>query len=177
MGWLTRRRLRYIIAIAVIAGLAGGGYYVYATWVPTKSLAVMPFVGGAGDDDKKKNATENLTLSILTQIVEANQAFEAKNPSPRFRLRVRPYTAVAHLKDSDPYRNGQILKVQLVLSGKIFADDKNPSVYMELMNVDTGALLWSKRYEITGGGKEINPELAKTISKDVWDYLEKNLGT
>jgi len=128
----TRRQLLWIGAGTAAAALAGS-----ATWMfwPPHTLAVLPFANTAKDD-----AIEHLCLGVTQSLISR------MNHLP---VAVKSFSLVSHFvhSSSDARTIGRQLGVEKVVSGSVAANGGRLLVAAELIDVGTGAVLWSKRYD------------------------------
>jgi len=143
--WPTRRRLLWIGAGTVAATIAGSAAWIF--W-PPHTLAVLPFANTARND-----GIEYLCLGLTESLIGR------MNQLP---LVVKSFRLVSNFAGSaeDPRTIGRQLGVENVVTGGVVAAGGHLLVTAELIDVATGASLWTKRYD----------HLAATIFK-LWDEL------
>ena len=136
----------------------------------TDSLAVLPFTGdwhpqGAKDDWEEK-CSHFLSVSIPDAVTK-----EVVEHAGRNKLRVIATHEVRGQKPNgqSPRQAGRELGVRAVLSGKASKDGK---LSIQLIDVETGELLWGKTYQLTvdQAGTPILPS-ASEISTNVRQKL------
>lgn len=133
----TRRQALRLGAIASGAALAGAA--VWRFWPGSSEirlLAVLPFENAAKDKETEF-LCDGLTDSLIRQI--------AGLPA----LLVRPRNSVASFKGKvvDPQAAGQQLRVDAIVTGSIVRLGGTVSIRVDLVNVKTGGVLWSGRYD------------------------------
>jgi serine/threonine-protein kinase len=148
----TRRQLLWIGAGTAAAAIAGS-----ATWMlwPPHSLAVLPFANTANDD-----AAEYLCIG-LTQTLIARM-----NHLP---LAVKSFSLVSNFirSRSDARTIGRQLGVEKVVTGSVAVEGARLLVTAALVDVGTGAQLWTKRYDqLTVSIFKLWDELATAIVDD-----------
>jgi serine/threonine protein kinase/tetratricopeptide (TPR) repeat protein len=148
----TRRQLLWIGAGAAATAIAGS-----ATWMlwPPHSLAVLPFANAANND-----AAEYLCTG-LTQTLIARM-----NHLP---LAVKSFSLVSHFarSPSDPRAIGRQLGVENVVTGSVAVEGTHLLVTAALIDVATGAQLWTQRYDqLTASFFKLWDDLATAIVDD-----------
>ena len=128
----TRRHLLWIGAGTAAAALAGT-----ATWMlwPPHSLAVLPFVNSAQDD-----AVEYWCLGLAESLIERMK---------HLPLAVKPVSVIKNFAGSttDARAIGQRLGVDHVVTGTVAAGGGRLMVSSTLIDVATGASIWTQRYD------------------------------
>jgi DNA-binding winged helix-turn-helix (wHTH) protein/TolB-like protein/tetratricopeptide (TPR) repeat protein len=137
-----RRRLRYPLLLAglLLAGLAGAGYYWWATrpalrGLPVKSIAVLPFKQLNGGQDDYLGL--GLADVLITRLDDLRQ------------IKVRPTSAILRYRgtEQDAVAIGREQKVDAVLEGSIQRSGNNVRVTVQLVSVQDGAPLWSGLFD------------------------------
>ena len=128
----TRRQLLGIGAGTVAAALAGSTAWFF--W-PQPSLAVLPFVNAANNDAIAYLCT-GLTQTLIARM----------NHLP---LAVKSFSHVSHFigSQSDARTIGRQLGVEKVVTGSVAVDGARLLVKAALIDVKTGAQLWTQRYD------------------------------
>ena len=141
----TRRQLLWIGAGTVATALMGS-----ATWMlwPPHSLAVLPFANTA-NNDAAEYLCSGLTLALIARM----------NHLP---LAVKSFSLVKNFIRSryDARTIGRQLGVEKVVTGSVAVEGTRLLVTAALVDVGTGAQLWTKRYD----------QLTVSIFK-LWDDL------
>jgi TolB-like protein len=150
--WPTRRQVLWIGAGTAAATIAGS-----ATWTlwPPHTLAVLPFANTA-----RNEAVEYLCLGLTRSIIGR------MNHLP---LAVKSFSLVSNFANSpsDARTIGRQLGVENVVAGSVVANAGRLLVTAELIDVATGASLWTKRYDhLTVGFFKLWDELATAIVDD-----------
>ena len=150
--WPTRRQVLWIGAGTAAATIAGS-----ATWMfwPPHTLAVLPFANTAHNE-----AVEYLCLGLTRSIIGR------MNHLP---LAVKSFSLVSNFANSpsDARTIGRQLGVENVVAGSVIANGGHLLVTAELIDVATGASLWTKRYDhLTVGFFKLWDELATAIVDD-----------
>ncbi len=133
----NRRLIMVACVLLLAAALAVAGYF-YVTRRESKSIqsiAVMPFANEGGDADAEylsDGMTETL-ISSLSQLPNLN----VKARSSVFRYKG---------KDTDAKTIGRELGVQAVLNGRINQRGDQLTLTLELVDAQTGNVLWSEQY-------------------------------
>ena len=140
LGW-TRRRALWVGGAAAVAAAAG-----FASWrlwprsTGVRSLAVLPFAN-ALDDPEVEYLCDGLARSLTRGI--------SRLPF----LTVRPYSAVANFrkKGVDPRDAGRKLAADAVVTGAVIRASGRLRITAELVEVASGARLWSNSYDRAAG--------------------------
>jgi serine/threonine-protein kinase len=155
---LTRRRALWISGFVVLAlalGLtgwrlsSGGG-------TATRSLAVLPLVNTANDEDLDY-LSEGIAGSLIQQI------------STLASFRVKPLSTVISFKgkSGDPLEAGRQLGVQTVLAGTFELNDTRLQISTRLLDVATGRQLWASSYDRAAADLlTVQDEIAGAIMDD-----------
>jgi len=150
--WPTRRQLLWMGAGTAAAAVAGSAAWMF--W-PPHTLAVLPFANTAHNE-----AAEYLCLG-LTQSLIARM-----NHLP---LAVKSFSLVSNFAGSrsDARTIGQQLGVETVVSGSVAVEGSRLLVTAALVDVGTGAQLWTQRYDqLTVSIFKLWDELATAIVDD-----------
>lgn len=152
----TRRQLLWIGAGTVATAIAGS-----ATWMlwPEHSLAVLPFVNTANND-----AAEYLCTGLTqTLIARMNHLPLAVKSFSVVRSAVSNYARSRF----DPRAIGRRLAVEKVVTGSVAVEGAHLRVTAALVDVGTGAQLWTNRYDqATVSFFKLWDELATAIVDD-----------
>jgi serine/threonine-protein kinase len=133
----TRRRVILLAGAATVAGAAG--FAVRRRWTPSpriRSLAVLPFANAA-EDGEAEYLCDGITEGLIHRLSQL--------PS----LTVMARSLVSNFKRSpgDPRAIGRQLGVGAVLTGTVARRQKRLLITAELVDVATGARLWSASYD------------------------------
>jgi len=130
--WPTRRQLLWIGAGA--AATAAAGSAAWMLW-PPHSLAVLPFVNSA-HNDKIDYLCLGLTQSLIGRM-------------SHLPLAVKSFSLVSNFANSrsDARGIGKQLGVEKVVTGSVVVEGARLLVTAALVDVRTGAQLWTKRYD------------------------------
>jgi eukaryotic-like serine/threonine-protein kinase len=132
---MTRRRALWVSGAAVLAVAAGGA--LWRLRPPTaKSIAVLPFVNVALDDD-----AEHLCDGIAEQLIAGLSVVSS--------LRVLPRTSGYNFKGSaaDSRSIGRMLKCDALLTGTLTSSAGRLRVTTQLLDVASGNVVSNHRYE------------------------------
>jgi eukaryotic-like serine/threonine-protein kinase len=101
-------------------------------------VAVLPFVNGAKDAEADYLG-DGLPAGIIKNLTQVGN------------LKVRSFSTVSRFRNPDLNLGdmGRKLKVQAVLTGKIWPRKDSFTVSIELVNVADDSVLWSERYDTT----------------------------
>ncbi len=134
-------RIKVIAAIGVAVMLLVAGFFGYrylgsgANTKQIESIAVMPFVNESGNADVdylSDGMTETL-ISSLSQL-------------PKLSVKARSTVFFYKGKETSPKRIGEELGVQAVLFGRVVQRGDDLKLSLELVNTQTGNVLWSEQY-------------------------------
>jgi TolB-like protein/Tfp pilus assembly protein PilF len=155
---------------SVIAGIAGillvtalgvGGYLYYGrgSAKEIESIAVMPFVNESGSADVEYLA-DGMTESLINSL------------SNLPNLSVKARNSVFRYKGTDEKKIGQDLSVQAVLLGRVTQRGDDITLYLSLVESQTGVTLWGEQYD-----RQIKnlSSLQKDITRDVSQKLRTRL--
>jgi serine/threonine protein kinase/TolB-like protein len=134
---ITRRRAIWLGGAAAAGAVSGvAAWRLWPRSAAGSSLAVLPFANALGDADFEY-LCDGITESLIRQV--------SRLPS----LRVVPSSAVFNLKGTlvDPRVAGRQLGVDTILTGALRVQSGRLLVTAELVDVLSGRLLWSNRYD------------------------------
>jgi TolB-like protein/Flp pilus assembly protein TadD len=133
---VSRRQAIWLGATG-LAGLSGiAAWRLAPARDPVRSMAVMPFTNAAADEDLDY-LCEGLADTLIAQI------------STLPAVRVSPFNAVRNVtgRTANPVEAGQQLGVDTVLAGTLALRGDRLVVTAELLEVASGRLLWTGRYD------------------------------
>ena len=150
--WPTRRQLFWIGAGTAASAIAGS-----ATWLlwPPHTLAVLPFANAANNQSAEYLCV-GLTQSLIARM----------NHLP---LDVKSFSLVSNFAGSrsDPRTIGRQLGVEKVVTGSVINEGSRLLVTAALVDVGSGATLWTNRYDyLTATFFKLWDELATAIVDD-----------
>src|SRR3982751_2051247 len=127
-----------LIGIIVIGALAFAGYW-YFRGRPAKqinSLAVMPFSNDSGTPDAEY-LSDGITDTLINSL--------SKIPG----LNVKARSSVFRYKgqNAEPVSLGKELSVKAVLIGRVVQRGDGLSIYLSLVDTDTGDQIWGEDYD------------------------------
>jgi len=150
----TRRRMLWLggaTAAVLAAGVAGWEMWPRSGGIT--SLAVLPFVNAAKDEDTA-HLCDGLADSLIDRLSQV----------PSLTVMARSTVFSAKAKTEDPRETGRRLSVQAVLTGAVTRRAGRLLVSAELVEVATGARLWSETYDRTDADMlAIQGEIASAI--------------
>lgn len=140
LGW-TRRRAVWAGGAAAV--LAAAGFATWRLWPRStgiRSLAVLPFANVLRDPEVDY-LCDGIAQSLIRGI--------SRLPS----LAVRPHSAVANFREKriDPREAGRKLAVDAVVTGAVTRAAGRLRITAELVEVASGARLWSNSYDRAAG--------------------------
>jgi eukaryotic-like serine/threonine-protein kinase len=127
-----------VIALVLLGAIVTAGYFAFGSKVgprPIESIAVLPFVNESGNADVEylsDGMTETL-ISSLSQLPNLN--VQARSSVFRYKG-----------KDTEAKTIGKELNVQAILNGRIVQHGDDLVLYLELVDAQTGKLLWGDQY-------------------------------
>ena len=151
---LTRRRAAWLAGAAAVAAAAGVAYWrLEPRDTGIRSLAVLPFVN-ALKDESVDYVCDGIAWSLIRGI--------SRLPS----LKVKPRSAVSNFKGKavDPREAGRKLGADAVVAGTVARRSGRLRVTAELVEVATGARLWSQAYDRAAADlMSVQEEIARAI--------------
>jgi len=128
---LTRRQW---LAVCVAVAGAATGLTTWAVW-PLPTLAVLPFVNAA-----KRDGVNYLCLGVTESLIGRIKYLPVS---------VKSMSLVSNFAGSaaDPREFGRQVRASKVVTGSVAIDAGQLIVTVELIDIPTGARLWSGRYE------------------------------
>ena len=134
---LTRRRAMGLgIGTLVVAGSGMAWWKLFYGAPATRSLAVLPLVNTAADEDLEY-LCDGIAESLIQQVSKLRT------------LRVRPLSTVLGFKgpSADPQAAGRRLGVDAVLAGSLERRDARLLIAARLLDVASGRQLWTNTYD------------------------------
>jgi TolB-like protein len=129
------RRPALVSGAALVLALAAFGWWRLAKAPPLESLAVLPFESQASETDG-----ESLSAGLTETLIDRMSSVRS--------LRVTARSTVFRLEpEVDPREAGRRLGVAAVLAGSFMKRGNRIAIAAELVDVATGARLWSERYD------------------------------
>ena len=119
------------IAIAVLAF----GYSYFDNQRPIDSIAVMPFVNESGNPELEY-LSDGMTESLINSLSQLPQ-LNVKARSSVFRYKG---------KEIDAATIGRELNVQAILNGRVVQRGDGLTLYLELVDAQTGNRIWGDQY-------------------------------
>ncbi len=156
--WLVAGIFAVLIAIAAV--YLGYSYFAAGDRV-IDSIAVMPFVNESGNADTEylSDGMTDTLISSLSQIPKLN----VKARSSVFRFKG---------KDGGVRKIGSELNVQAVLTGRVTQRSDQISLSLELVDVSTENVIWSRKYDRT---RKDLIALQNEIAEDVQTRIKATL--
>ena len=125
-----------IIAVLVIAGIAGGGYYfTHRAASAIDSVAVLPLA----------NATSNGEMDYLADGITEG-VINHLSRLPGLRVMARSTVFRYRQAQQDPLQIGRDLKVGAVVVGRLSQHGDTVNVETEMVNVSNGTQIWGEQY-------------------------------
>lgn len=162
--------LQAALAAAIFIGVIAVSWALIST--PTaklpqaeliQSIAILPFVNETGDpanDFLSDGLTDSLTASV-SQIPDLS--VRARSSAFRFKG-----------QNIDPTVAGKALSAQAVLTGSFSRQNDDLGIGLELIDVNTGSILWAERFERKA---DQIPQLQSDIASKVAARLRSRLTT
>jgi eukaryotic-like serine/threonine-protein kinase len=123
----------FLLATIVLGGFFGYRYFSSSNQI--SSIAVMPFVNESGNSDVDY-LSDGMTETLISNLSQLPQ------------LNVKPRSMVFRYKGKDvgPDTIGKELGVQAVLLGRVLQRGSDLSLFVELIDVASTKVLWSRQY-------------------------------
>jgi len=136
--WWRGRGVMAIAAVAVVAALAGAGWYYrsrIAGGETIDSVAVLPFVN-AGGDPNADYLSDGITESLINSL----------STLPHLKVMSRDSAFMFKGKDTDAQIVGQKLGVRAVLKGRVIERGDDLEVSAELIDARDDSHIWGQQY-------------------------------
>jgi TolB-like protein/Tfp pilus assembly protein PilF len=146
-----------VIGVVVITVLGLGAYLYYgrSSAAQIDSIAVMPFVNESGNADLEY-LSDGMAESLM------NSLSQLPDLAVQARSSVFPYKG----KDADARTIGKELGVQAVLNGRVVQRGDGLTLYLELVNAQTGTRIWGDQYSRkTSDLVALQSEIARDVSQ------------
>ena len=139
MGEIKNHKLGVAVALIVLLATIGLGYsFVTKRGTNTKqieSIAVMPFVNESGNADVEY-LSDGMTETLIGSLSQL----------PNLNVKARSLVFRYKSKDIDPRTIGKELNVQALLNGRVVQRDDDLTLYLELVDAQTGDRIWGDQY-------------------------------
>ncbi len=157
---VTRLFLAAAVALVLLA-LSVAGYFTFRRPAPVRTVAVLPF-GSPDDDEGASLVRELLARELVDRLSDMKELTTvAGSQTARFKS-----------KELDPRKAGKDLGVPAVITAQAtVVRDSAFVIHVELLNVETGALILSQSYEGPLDGEDIET-CVQQVTKDVADRLQ-----
>jgi serine/threonine-protein kinase len=135
---IKRRRLAGAITILVLIAAAAVLFLylrAHTDGAAIKSIAVMPFVNAGGNADLEY-LSDGMTETLMSSLAQV----------PNLNVKARSLVFRYKGKETDPRAIGRELEVQAILNGRVVQRGADLILYLELVNAQTGNLIWSDQY-------------------------------
>jgi serine/threonine protein kinase/tetratricopeptide (TPR) repeat protein len=169
-----RKRLTLsVAAVLIVATVATAGYLLYSKSAKTgkiDSIAVLPFVN-ATNDANNEYLSDGLTEGLIATLSQV----------PDLKVMARSTVFRFKGKDDDPQKIGQLLRVGVVLLGRVTQHGDDVGVQADLVNTSDGSELWGSHYErktadITQLQSDIARDISKRLQVQLSDEKQRRLG-
>jgi len=117
------------VAIAVVVF----GYSYFNSRRQIDSIAVMPFVNENGDAELEY-LSDGMTETLINRLSQLP------------KLNVKAWSSVFHYKGKDTAAIGRELNVQAILNGRVVQRGDDLTLYLELVDAQTGNRIWGNQY-------------------------------
>lgn len=153
--FVKRHRAAFVTTVTgLMIALAGIGGWVITTHGHIESIAVLPFVNISADANTEY-LSDGITETLMNDL--------SRVPS----LKILPRSAVFRYKgrEQDPQAVGQTLRVQAVVTGRVFQREDSLSIRAELVDVRSNRRLWGETYTRKASDLlALQEEIARSIS-------------
>jgi TolB-like protein/Tfp pilus assembly protein PilF len=124
------------IAASVAPGEPAAAARTSAAPLPSKSIAVLPFVNMSGDP-KNDYFSDGITEEILNALAQV----------PHLKVAARTSAFAFKGKEEDLRKVGEVLDVATVLEGSVQRSGDEVRITAQLIDTRTGYHLWSEKYD------------------------------
>ncbi|HTG95135.1 MAG TPA: protein kinase [Pyrinomonadaceae bacterium] len=137
---ITRHKLGAAFITVLLLALIGSGYWYWsmrgAAGTQIDSIAVLPFVNESGNPDVEY-LSDGMTESLINSLSNLpNLSVKARNSVFRYKG-----------SNIDEKRISQELSVDALLLGRVLQRGDNVTLYLSLVDAQTGASLWGEQYD------------------------------
>jgi len=137
---ITRHKLGAAFIAVLLLALIGSGYWYWsmrgAAGNQIDSIAVLPFVNESGNPDVEY-LSDGMTESLINSLSNLpNLSVKARNSVFRYKG-----------SSIDEKRISQELSVDALLLGRVLQRGDNVTLYLSLVDAQTGASLWGEQYD------------------------------
>jgi eukaryotic-like serine/threonine-protein kinase len=149
--WLSPIRW-LLLGLALV--ILGTSFYLFSYRnKPFHSIAILPFANASSNPE-----TEYLSDGITESIIDSMSQL------PNLRVMARGTVFSYKGKEIDPRKIGQDLKVESIVTGRVFQQGDNLVIRTDLVNVADGTQMW---------GQQFNRKMADVLS--VQDEISKEI--
>lgn len=166
----NRFRLLLPLALMAVVIVGVGGYFYFSRKNTTiQSIAVMPFT----------NASESAELDYLSDGM-TETLISSLSQLPNLNIKPRSLVFRYKGKETDPQTIGKDLNVQAVLNGRVVQRGADLSLFVELIDVASTKVIWSKQYnrkqnEIVSLQSEIARDISSKLKTGITNEEEKKV--
>jgi len=162
-GWRDSTALLAVACVLVFVLIAG--YWFYETRRSAKvisSIAVLPLKNESGNSDVEY-LSDGMTDSLINRLARL----------PGLTIKARSTVFRYKGKDVDPRSIASELSVQAVLSGRFVQHGDDVTLYVSLVDGQTGDQLWGDQYE-----RKLDqlPSLERETAEEIAEHLNSKLG-
>ena len=152
-----------VLGILLVAALGFGTYWFYGR-DPIKqidSIAVMPFVNESGNSELEY-LSDGMTESLIDSLSQL----------PNLNVKARSSVFRYKGKETDAQVIGKDLGVQAILNGRVVQRGDGLTLYLELVNAQTGNRIWGDHYDRkTSDLILLQGEIARDVSQKLRSRL------
>ncbi|SRR6266516_412702 len=123
--------------LVLMAGIVGLGVYLHArnTEAAIESIAVLPFVNESGNSDVDY-LSDGMTESLINSLSQL----------PHLSVKARSSVFRYKGKEVEPQKVAAQLSVQAILNGRVVQHGDDLTLYLSLVNAQTGNQIWGEQY-------------------------------
>jgi TolB-like protein/Tfp pilus assembly protein PilF len=125
----------FLLTLIVLGGFFGYRYWGYHSG-QIESVAVMPFANESGDPDIEY-LSDGMTESLIHSLSQL----------PNLNVKARSSVFRYKGKETDAPAIGKELSVQAILNGRVVQKSDGLTLYLELVDAQTGNRIWGDRYD------------------------------
>jgi eukaryotic-like serine/threonine-protein kinase len=139
VGKIKNHKVGFVVLSGLLLALVGFSYWFFinrsANTSPIESIAIPPFVNETGNADNEY-LSDGMTESLINSLSQL----------PKLSVKARSSVFRYKGKDVSPQTVGNELSVQAVLLGRVVQRGEQLTLYLELIDAQTGNRIWGEQY-------------------------------